>query len=249
MTNTFKTWNIAAGNFFFKVRNFLFPLIYLVIFGLAKPKLLFNSQELTNLWIYAGMGIAIVGQLIRVATIGFDYIERGGKEGKVFASFLVKGGVYAHCRNPMYVGNVLIACGLSIATATPLVMGVAIPLFLFIYQAITAAEENYLMSRFGGQYQDYCATVNRFIPSLSGLRASLSVPYDWQKSLRKEYGTIFFVITSLLIIHGWRDVSIYGWPAFNQEHRLTFLILSVVSIGGYLTVRFLKKRGLLKGLS
>ena len=44
-------------------------------------------------------------------TIGYEYIVRGGRQGKVYAEDLVQGGVFAHSRNPLYLGNLLIIVG------------------------------------------------------------------------------------------------------------------------------------------
>jgi hypothetical protein len=46
-----------------------------------------------------GFVISLVGQLVRILTIGLDYIKRGGKKKTVYAEKLVTTGIFAHCRN------------------------------------------------------------------------------------------------------------------------------------------------------
>ena len=64
--------------------------------------------------IILGLLITVTGQLIRGATIGLAYIIRGGKEGKVYAEELVTTGIFNHCRNPLYVGNILMLFGVGV---------------------------------------------------------------------------------------------------------------------------------------
>jgi len=76
--------NLAAGNFFFRVRNQVFPILFLLVPLVARPRWFFHDPSLDALVRWAGVVIALGGAAVRLATIGFDYIERGGKEGKVW---------------------------------------------------------------------------------------------------------------------------------------------------------------------
>src|SRR5262245_45204749 len=98
------------GHFLFRYRNAMFPLV-------AAPLLLPGPEPFDETLVAAlcGFVVAAIGQLIRTMTIGFRYIVRGGRGGRVYADDLVTDGIYAHIRNPMYVGNVLIVLGVAIA--------------------------------------------------------------------------------------------------------------------------------------
>ena len=123
--------NIAIGNFFFRYRNALFPMIF--VFGslLLQPRLMFGSLVADRILSVIGVALALLGQAVRLITIGFEYIHRGGKDGKVYAGRLVRGGMYGITRNPMYVGNGLIAIGMTIYFGSPLGYLILIPFFLF----------------------------------------------------------------------------------------------------------------------
>src|SRR5437870_545724 len=99
---------IALGNFFFRFRNGLFPLAYLLLFWKNPP--VFANETVA---LAVGLALAITGQLLRAVTIGLVYIRRGGKNRQVYANDLVTEGMFAHCRNPLYVGNFLIIAGLG----------------------------------------------------------------------------------------------------------------------------------------
>src|SRR6266487_2867390 len=130
---------IRIGNFFFHYRNALFPLAYLLLF-LDGPRIITDYR----LAVASGLIVALAGQGLRAVTIGLEYIIRGGRNRQVYAEKLVQGGVFAHCRNPLYVGNLLVLLGLGIVSNSRFFLALGIPFFLFAYWAIITAEENYL---------------------------------------------------------------------------------------------------------
>ena len=95
---------IHFGKFFFKFRNAIFPLLYLCMLVFTRPGVFLGDLQLDRYVCILGIAIALAGQTFRILVIGFAYIERGGKDGKVYAESLVQTGFYAHVRNPMYVG-------------------------------------------------------------------------------------------------------------------------------------------------
>ena len=208
------TWNIAIGNFFFRYRNALFPLILAAGALTLRPQIMFDSVVVDRILVATGMAVALLGQAVRLITIGFEYIHRGGKDGQVYAGRLVRGGVYGITRNPMYVGNALIAIGMTMHFGSPLGYVILIPLFLFVYQAIVAAEEAYLRNKFGAEYDDYEKSVNRYIPSLSRVRESFAgMRFDWRKSIKKDLGTVVGLTIGLILLPVWRAYFLLGREA------------------------------------
>ncbi|NNE77219.1 MAG: isoprenylcysteine carboxylmethyltransferase family protein, partial [Pricia sp.] len=90
---------VKIGNFFFRTRNYLFPVFYVFLF-LPFPRI---SEKYLPVF-FIGLSIAVLGQLARMLTIGLVYIVRGGRNKRIYAEGLVTDGLFSHCRNPMYVG-------------------------------------------------------------------------------------------------------------------------------------------------
>ena len=237
--------NVAVGNFFFRYRNALFPVVFVLVVPFMQPRLMFNNSTLDRLLATCGALVALAGEFIRLVTIGYEYIERGGKEGKVYASHLVEGGVYALTRNPMYVGNALIAIGMTMIAGSPLVYSIVLPFFLFVYQAIVSAEEGYLRGRFGKAYDQYCARVNRFLPALHHVRGMLcGMRYDWRRAVRKELSTIAGLLIGFILLPIWRVCWLRGWAAAKAAApRTLVLVLAVLLLYG-LFVRLKRSRQL-----
>jgi protein-S-isoprenylcysteine O-methyltransferase Ste14 len=232
---------IQIGNFFFKYRNLLFILLYGLLF-LPSPELFTENifhAEYKSWPLIIGLFVTVLGQAIRGATIGLAYIVRGGKDKKVYAEHLVSTGIFSHCRNPLYVGNILMLLGVGILANSMIYIAIIMPLFLFIYQAIVLAEENFLRGKFGADFDAYCARVNRWIPSLKGIGATFSsMEFNWKRWVLKEYTTQFIWLAgiALLIIR-----------LYQIEDVLTNSIYAVIILAiGYAIVRYLKKSGKMK---
>lgn len=235
---------ISIGNFFFRYRNWLFILLYATLF-LPSPDLFSEAVfgEAYYYWPMAiGLVVTITGQLIRGATIGLAYIVRGGKDGKPYAEGLVTQGIFNHCRNPLYVGNILMLLGVGILSNSLLYVGIMMPLFVFIYQAIVIAEENFLSGKFGADFSIYCQKVNRWIPRMAGLRKTFSSMYfNWKRWILKEYNTQFVWLSGITLI------LLFKYPQLTRGDNELRNILAASIIGllgiAYGVVRYLKKSG------
>ena len=238
---------IAIGNFFFKYRNWIFILFYGALFIPSWP--LFSAAQFADqyyIWpIVLGILITMLGQLIRGLTIGLAYIIRGGKEGKPYAEGLVTDGIFNHCRNPLYVGNILMLLGVGILDNSLVYVVIVIPLFLFIYQSIVLAEENFLRDKFGAMYDEYCKRVNRWFPNIKGIGKTIgSMQFSWRRWILKEHTTQFIWLNGIVLI------LLFDYPqliSYNEKlrNRLIIVILLVLLIL-YGLIRYLKKSGKLK---
>ncbi len=236
---------IAIGNFFFRFRNAIFPVVMVCAVLLARPHYSFGSAAADWLADLIGIALIFAGQSLRVLTIGYEYIRRGGREGRVYAEGLVQGGVFAHCRNPLYLGNLLMATGFLAVLGHAGLIALGVPLVLLVYMAIVSAEEDYLSRRFGAPYDAYRLRVNRWIPDWKGFRESVAaMRFNWQRVIVKEYNTIFGVLTGLVIVETWTRVA----ENDMTQARLTWTIGAGCALfGGYLLVRSLKKKQRLRG--
>lgn len=231
---------IRIGNFLFRYRNGLFPVAFALLLWKGRP-VFANDLVAAAL----GFGVAMSGQILRAATIGLAYIVRGGRNRRVYADGLVTTGLFAHCRNPLYVGNILILAGVGLVSNSLVFLTIGLPLFLFCYRAIVAAEENFLRQKFGREYDDYCARVNRFVPRLTGLDRTLrSMEFNWRRLVIKEYGSTFAWIAgalALVIKNIWQSGNFSTTSPWDWA-LVASLALAFVA---YVIARYLKKSGIL----
>lgn len=235
---------VNIGNFFFKHRNWLFIVFYAALFIPSWP--LFSPGVFGKQYylfpIIIGLVTTGLGQLIRGLTIGLAYIVRGGKEGKPYAEGLVTEGIFRHCRNPLYVGNILMLLGVGILANSLVYVAIVIPIFLFIYQAIVLAEENFLRGKFGSGFDEYCRNVNRWVPNLKGLGQTLnSMEFKWKRWILKEHTTQFIWLCGIVLI------LLLNYPQFSSYDENRRNLWLGISLGlltlVYAFVRYLKKSG------
>jgi protein-S-isoprenylcysteine O-methyltransferase Ste14 len=236
---------IKIGNFIFLHRNVIFSLFFAVFVLGTRPA---AGSDHLEIWRYAlGISVALAGQIIRALTIGLAYIIRGGRNRKVYAKELVKNGIFGHCRNPLYLGNILIIIGLGIVADSILFYVLGIPLFIFMYMAIIMAEEDYLANRFGQEYIEYCRSVNRFIPRMSGISKTIeTMEFNWRRLIVKEYGATYVWMICMIFLIMKNQYFQYGYKASKTvllTLSLSFLVVTLL----YAVARYLKKSKRLRG--
>jgi protein-S-isoprenylcysteine O-methyltransferase Ste14 len=182
----------------FKYRSFT-PIPFVILM------LIFEEATITSLII--GFVVAVAGELIRlwgVSWAGSETRTTGGVGG----TYLVISGPFAHVRNPLYVGNILMYLGLGIMSMSlfPYLQIVAILFFIVQYQFIVKEEEGFLIKKFGNDYQKYLQNVPRFFPRATKY-IDTSVPqpkYSLSAGLKSETRTLqAFGIVTLLIVVKW----------------------------------------------
>jgi hypothetical protein len=101
-----------------------------------------------------GLAICFGGATLRFVANGFVRKE----------VVLAVGGPYAHTRNPLYLGTLLMVLGAA-ASVSSLVVTSAMALAMYAnYLYVIRAEEQALQGRFDVRYLRYCALVPRLLP-------------------------------------------------------------------------------------
>ena len=122
---------------------------------------------LFELWRRPPQSMAIVWSLLLVLP---GLWLRGYASGYVKKNReLTQTGPYAHTRNPLYLGSILIAAGFAVALLSWPVAAVLAAMFLIIYVPVIASEERFLRSTFP-DFDAYCGRVPRLIPRLTAAK-------------------------------------------------------------------------------
>lgn len=113
-------------------------------------------EESLSLLGWTLIGVGVMGRVWAGSHIG------GQKN-----STLTQSGPYSMCRNPLYLCSFIGGLGVMIVTETLLLPLVFIPIFAMYYPKVIASEEKFLLSKYGAQFEAYCAKVPRFWPRFS----------------------------------------------------------------------------------
>lgn len=110
---------IRRGHFLFRYRNLLFPLGLLALLAGFRPALAFGDIRLDRLMEAFGLTLVIAGLTLRGLVIGLQYMRRGGRNNRVYASELVIGGIFPASRNPLYAVILLLLLGVITISGNP----------------------------------------------------------------------------------------------------------------------------------
>src|SRR6266550_6517386 len=127
----------------------------------------------------AGITISVFGLVLRAWAAG--HIRKNSE--------LATSGPYAHSRNPLYLGNLLLGLGFTIGSGWwPLGIVFAV-LFLGIYLPVMRVESETLAQLFGDSYQRYAREVPLFLPRITSYRrGGEKTEFDGRLYLRyREY--------------------------------------------------------------
>ena len=237
---------IQLGRLLFGYRDYLFPGAFLLLALTTKPAFPFGNER-WDWWMDAlGFLVALTGQGCRVLAIGsVQNIRRRGRQKRMAAATLIRTGFFAHSRNPLYLGNLLIFCGLVIIANSYWWYVLALPGFVGMYWAIVLAEEEFLTKQFGQEYAEYCKRVNRFVPCIFSLRHFLvTASFDWKQVVRKETQVVCSWSTLAVGVLIWERVQQFGFAA--REAEIEFLMTAVFAVYcAYGVVLWLKGNGML----
>ncbi|HET9180728.1 MAG TPA: isoprenylcysteine carboxylmethyltransferase family protein [Candidatus Angelobacter sp.] len=111
-------------------------------------------------WLLAGTVLVVAGLAVRATAAG--HIRKNQE--------LATTGPYAHTRNPLYLGSVLIAAGFVLAAKNPWIALAAVLMFIAIYIPQIKVEEAYLRGAFP-EYSNYATQVPRLLPRLTPYRS------------------------------------------------------------------------------
>lgn len=115
---------------------------------------------------FAWLAVAFVVAAWLVRWWGSSYHSPGVvMSGDVVTDEFTAAGPYRYVRNPLYLGNVLLAIGIG-ALGPPPAMLLVIAFNLIVVYRLIAIEERFLKTANGDIYPRYCAEVPRLLPRL-----------------------------------------------------------------------------------
>ncbi len=125
--------------------------------GYTAGALALYFAEPTRDSLMAGGALAIFGELIRLWASG--HIQKTLR--------LATGGPYAHTRNPLYLGSVLMALGLLVAARHPISVVAGLAYLIVFYPVIIEEEAKFLRGKFPDHYRGWAKQVPIFFPRLT----------------------------------------------------------------------------------
>jgi protein-S-isoprenylcysteine O-methyltransferase Ste14 len=185
---------VAGGGWLFRHRSWLPVPLALILVGVR-----WGSVAHPAIFV-VGPLLVLCGEAVRwwgVGQIGVISRTRTTRLGPLITS-----GPFALCRNPLYVGNLLLWAGFTVWSGLLWMLPATLGVFGGYYASIIGWEEALLTERFGEDYRRYCAETPRWLPRLGrwGRAASSGAMHGWREVAFSERGTLIAIVVGGLLL-------------------------------------------------
>ena len=180
ITSRASRFTTSMGRLLFRLRSLTaLPFILILIYS-AHPTLTTALMGAVPL---------ILGECLRVWAVGY---AGGTTRSRTLgaASDLVTAGPYAHVRNPLYLGNLLLSLGVCVIANVYWMIVVLLAGYFAQYLPIIASEEACLREFCGATYQNYYTAVPKFIPRLRSYANPSGHSFSLSRALKAERRTL-----------------------------------------------------------
>jgi len=160
-----------------------------------------NSTEAIAHWGAAHLGIAATNNVFRLIfafgallvavaallrTWGTSYLQAEVmRDSRVHTEKLLADGPYRYVRNPLYLGNILMAIGIGLMASRTGFVILSLGMTVFVIRLLLREETDLLRDQ-GEPYRRYCAAVPRLSPSLTPRVPSAGTVAHWTQGFRAE---------------------------------------------------------------
>lgn len=228
----------STGSQFFRFRSYL-PLLLLPLAfnAVASFSFINHSHEVTETWQFACLGVSVAGLVLRIMTVGFVPRGTSGRNtSRQCAESLNTTGVYSVVRHPLYLGNYFIFLGFTLFFHSWQFTLLSTCLFALYYERIMLAEEDFLRTKFGSEFENWAAKTPAIVPRLTGW-ISPALPFSWRSVLAREYSSV------LLIAFVFWALDIIGHSIVERRWTVDWVWIWVLILSAtiYFVLMILKK--------
>lgn len=200
----------ATGAKLFKYRG----QIPVLIFAFSLPILFFTNDKLYDSinfhWGWGGplytictivsLLLVFAGLALRAYTVCTTPKGTSGRNtAKQVADHLNTKGIYSVVRHPLYLANYLIWAGLLVYTMNIFAFVTVSLVYWIYYERIMMAEEAFLRSKYGDEFEEWASRVPAFLPKWSLYEPGM-LQFSWKTLIRREYATFMSVLVSYTVL-------------------------------------------------
>jgi protein-S-isoprenylcysteine O-methyltransferase Ste14 len=190
---------MRASNWEFRNRAMIFGLIIACSFSLYSwdhlsamqvlvnwlgPKISVSPDALAHFLFFTAAALLALAALLR--TWASAYLQAAVVyASEVKTASLVADGPYRRVRNPLYLGNIMMAIAMASMMSRSGAAVAILLMWLFCHRLIVR-EEAELQARQGDQYVSYCTAVPRLWPALTPRVPAFGKAANWKEGFKAE---------------------------------------------------------------
>jgi len=181
---------VSSGYWLFRWRSY-FPIVIILFFipAMGEYEYVGGSREMTTTWGLFCLIVGLLGLVFRILVVGHTPQNTSGRNTREqIAEVLNTSGWYSVVRHPLYLGNYTMGLGISLFPYSwwmPVIYTFAFALY---YERIMIAEEDFLRTKFGDDFEKWSAETPGFFPDFSKWD-SPSLNFSFKNILRREYSS------------------------------------------------------------
>jgi protein-S-isoprenylcysteine O-methyltransferase Ste14 len=186
----------------------------------------YYSSTLNRVLVSIAFIFFLAGVFLRI--VGRAYKLEHSREGNA----LVKDGLYAAVRNPMYLGSFLTGVSFAFLLGNPWVIIIFIIVFFLRFIPQVRLEEKVLLEKFGKAYEEYLKSVPQFIPKINKIfKKEFKKYFNFKKFpwIKKEILTAMGWFALFLLITFLKDLRNYNLWEFSIE-LIIFVSITIVAL-------------------
>jgi protein-S-isoprenylcysteine O-methyltransferase Ste14 len=200
----------TLGGFVFRWRSYV-PV--LVILALASG--VATGQSVGHLeihrWVVGGLLVAAAGLALRLYAVGHAPPGTSGRHRRQYAERLNTFGIYSIVRHPLYLGNVLVWCGVSLTAAWAAGAAASALLAVAVFALIVRHEDAFLAARFGEAFREWSTVTPAVVPRWRLWRTARR-PFRWRRAVASEYSTLHSIGLITMLFEAVRRVAAGSRP-------------------------------------
>lgn len=142
---------------------FMLPILFItitaIILSFYKKIPIYSINSINWPLTIIGIFIIAIGAITWLSATTISRIDKGIKENR-----LITTGIYGHVRHPIYSACLMLCLGLILISHNLILLILPIIYWIYLTVLMKNTEEQWLLKKYGKEYEEYSKRVNRCIP-------------------------------------------------------------------------------------
>ena len=143
--------------------NPLYISVYLLIASYVIGEFILPKYPMTYIFNFLGLFLIIISPIIFFSSRNAFYAYEENPLPQSDTDKIIKTGIYAYSRNPIYLSFVLFHLGMFLTFENTMYFLCSIGLFFWLNNYVIKEEEDFLKDKFKEDYIRYCKSVKKWI--------------------------------------------------------------------------------------
>lgn len=170
-------------------------------------------------------GALLVAVAASLRTWGTSYLQAEVmRDSRVHTEKLLADGPYRYVRNPLYLGNILMAIGIGLMASRTGFLILSLGMTVFVVRLLLREESDLLRDQ-GEPYRRYCARVPRLLPSLTPRVPSAGHVVHWAQGFRAE-SMYWLMVLAMAAFAVTSNIKLF-WAIFSLAVAASWLFYKV----------------------